>query len=218
MLHKVEGALAFPPYATLSFEWMAFLFGVPEYPKYFIFDYTLLMSNYLRYRIPGGCYFFTVNLLERKNTLLIDHIDLLRESVKICKQNRPFHIDAWVVLPEHMHCIWTLPEGDDDFSNRWKTIKIHFSKNLPKTERRSKTRVKRGERGIWQRRFWEHAIRDDRDYENHMDYIHFNPVKHGWVNHVIDWPYSSFHRYVKKNLYPADWSSHINIDLQMGEP
>jgi putative transposase len=176
------------------------------------------MSNYLRYRIPGGCYFFTVNLLERNSTLLIDHIDLLRESVRVGKRNKPFHIDAWVVLPEHMHCIWTLPEGDDDFSSRWKTIKTHFSKNLSKTERRSKTRIKRGERGIWQRRFWEHAIRDDKDYKNHMDYVHFNPVKHGWVNHVTDWPYSSFHRYVDKNIYPADWSSYTTTNVIMGEP
>ncbi|MEE9336784.1 MAG: transposase [Methylococcaceae bacterium] len=155
--------------------------------------YTLVMPNYLRYRILGGCYFFTVNLLERNNTLLVDHIDLLRGSVRACKQKRPFHIDAWVVLPEHMHStawmqeveqrmerlpsIWTLPAGDDDFSNRWKVIKVHFSKGLPKSERRSKIRIKRGERGIWQHRFWEHAIRDDRDYEKHMDYVHFNPVK-----------------------------------------
>jgi putative transposase len=113
------------------------------------------MPNYLRYRIKGGCYFFTVNLLERNDTLLIDHIDLLIESVRLCKQKRPFRIDAWVVLPEHMHCIWTLPEGDDDFSNRWKVIKTDFSKGLPKDERRSKVRVKRGDRGIWQRRFWD---------------------------------------------------------------
>jgi putative transposase len=99
------------------------------------------MPNYLRYRIKGGCYFFTVNLLERKSTLLIDHIDLLRESVRLCKQKRPFHIDAWVVLPEHMHCLWTLPEGDDDFSNRWKIIKTQFSKGLPKSERRSRLRI-----------------------------------------------------------------------------
>ena len=110
--------------------------------------YTLVMPNYLRYRIAGGCYFFTVNLLERNNTLLVDHIDLLRESVRACKQKRPFHIDAWVVLPEHMHCIWTLPAGYDDFSNRWKVIKVHFSKGLPKSERLLKVRIKRGERGV----------------------------------------------------------------------
>jgi putative transposase len=106
------------------------------------------MPNYRRYRIPGGCYFFTVNLLERNNTLLVDHIDLLRESIRLCKQKHPFHIDAWVVLPEHLHCIWTLPGGNDDFSNRWKIIKKHFSKGLPKIERRSQIRLKRGERGI----------------------------------------------------------------------
>jgi len=116
------------------------------------------MSNYVRYRLSGGCYFFTVNLLQRNNTLLVDHIDLLRDSVRYCMNRRKFHIDAWVVLPEHMHCIWTLPEGDDDFSNRWKIIKTHFSRGLPKVERRSVIEVKRGERGIWQRRFWKHAI------------------------------------------------------------
>ena len=174
------------------------------------------MPNYLRYRITGGCYFFTVNLLERDRSLLVDHIDLLRESVRLCKQKRSFHIDAWVVLPEHMHCIWTLPEGDDDFSNRWKMIKIHFSKGLPNVEMRSKVRTKRGERGIWQRRFWEHAIRDESDYAVHMDYLHFNPVKHGWVENVADWPFSSFHQYVEKGIYPADWSSDNN-DLEVGE-
>ncbi len=112
-----------------------------------------------------------------------------------------------------MHCIWTLPEGDVDFSNRWKIIKTHFSKGLSKSERRSIVRVKRGERGIWQRRFWEHAIRDDRDYENHMDYVHFNPVKHGWVDNVIDWPYSSFHHCVKKGLYPVNWVSDNNLEV-----
>jgi hypothetical protein len=99
-----------------------------------------------------------------------------------------------------MHCIWTLPEGDDDFSSRWKMIKTAFSKGLPKVERRSKVRIKRGERGIWQRRFWEHAIRNERDYEAHMDYLHFNPVKHGWVKSVIDWPYSSFHPIFKTDF------------------
>lgn len=177
------------------------------------------MPNYLRYRITGGCYFFTVNLLERQNTLLVDHIGIFRESVRLCKQKRPFHIDAWVVLPEHMHCIWTLPEGDMDFSNRWKIIKTHFSKALPKEEMRSNIRIKRGERGIWQRRFWEHAIRDDQDYANHMDYIHFNPVKHGLVCRVIDWPYSSFHRCVKDEIYPANWASITPdlINMKVGE-
>jgi putative transposase len=175
------------------------------------------MPKYLRYRVEGGCYFFTVNFLERKNTLLVDHIDLLRESVRFCKQKYPFHIDAWVVLPEHMHCIWTLPEGDDDFSNRWKMIKTRFSKGVPKDARRSKVRIKRGERGIWQRRIWEHAIRDERDYAKHMDYLHFNPVKHGLVDKVIDWPFSSFHRYLKSGVYANDWAGEDYKELAMGE-
>ena len=172
-----------------------------------IYGWFGVVPNYLRYRIKGGCYFFTVNLLERDKSLLVEHVVLLRESVRVCQQKRPFHIDGWVVLPEHMHCIWTLPEGDDDYSGRWKMIKTHFSKGLPKDERRSKVRIKRGERGIWQRRFWEHMIRDDFDYKKHLDYLHFNPVKHGWVKRVIDWPYSSFHRYVKSGHYPAGWAS-----------
>jgi len=175
------------------------------------------MPNYRRYRIEGGCYFFTVNLLDRKSHLLIEHIDLLRESVRRCREKRPFHIDAWVVLPEHMHSIWTLPPSDNDFSSRWRAIKIHFSKNLALIEKRSLVRIKKGERGIWQRRFWEHAIRDPADYERHMDYLHFNPVKHGWVEKLSDWPYSSFHAQVKKGVYPADWSVQDSELLTSGE-
>ncbi|WP_346425844.1 transposase, partial [Methylocaldum sp. 14B] len=114
----------------------------------------------------------------------------------------PFHIDAWVVLPDHLHGVWTLPPGDDDFTNRWRLIKQGFSKALPSTERRSKVRVARGERGIWQRRFWEHAIRDEEDYSAHVDYCHINPVKHGYVQCVSEWPYSTFHRYVERGVYP----------------
>jgi len=175
------------------------------------------MPDYRRYRIPGGCYFFTVNLLERNKTHLVDHIDLLRESVRLVKRRYPFHIDAWVNLPDHLHCIWTLPPEDDNFSGRWREIKKAFSKALPKTERISEVRARRKERGIWQRRFWEHAIRDDKDYETHMDYIHYNPVKHGWVEHVSDWPYSTFHRWVEKGAYPNDWASGAMINLSAGE-
>jgi putative transposase len=163
------------------------------------------MPNYRRYRVSGGTYFFTVNLLERRQDTLVRHIDILRDAVKKTRNERPFNIDAWVVLPDHMHCIWTLPKDDADFSNRWKAIKIRFVKALPITERRSRVRVLKGERGIWQRRFWEHAIRDERDYANHLDYIHFNPVKHKLVNQVKAWPYSSFHRYVRLGHYPDNW-------------
>ena len=165
------------------------------------------MSNYRRAWRKGGTYFFTVNLLERyQNDLLIRHIDTLRQVVKEIRLKHPFTVHAWVVLPEHMHCVIELPEGDDNFSVRWRLIKIGFSKALPKTERISVVRQKRGERGIWQRRFWEHLIRDERDFVAHVDYVHFNPVKHGWVRRVKDWEYSTFHRYVDQGVLPLDWA------------
>ncbi len=175
------------------------------------------MPDYRRFRVPGGTYFFTINLLERRSDLLVRHIDALREAVRRTRRERPFVIDAWVVLPEHMHCIITLPEGDDDFSNRIKAIKIRFVRAIPTTERRSRTRVARGERAIWQRRFWEHAIRSDTDYARHMDYVHFNPVKHGYVTFARDWPYSTFHRLVRAGLYPADWGVGGLEDFPAGE-
>ena len=176
------------------------------------------MPDYRRNRVPGGTYFFTVNLLERKNDLLTRQIDLLREAIKQTRRSRPFHIDAWVVLPDHMHCIWTLPNGDDNYSARWKAIKIRFAKEIPKAEYRSKVRTRKGERGIWQRRFWEHTIRDEEDYEAHMNYIHINPVKHGYVEKARDWPYSTFHRYVELGIYPEDWSSEPALELGVSEP
>lgn len=173
------------------------------------------MSDYRRLRIPGGTYFFTVNLLDRGSDLLIRHIDALRVAVRTTRASRPFHIDAWVVLPEHLHCVWTLPPGDEDFSNRWKAIKIRFVQHLPANEPRSACRALRGERGIWQRRFWEHAIRDEADYARHVDYIHFNPVRHGWSGTVREWPYSTFHRWVEAGLYPPTWAGG---DTQEGMP
>jgi putative transposase len=163
------------------------------------------MPNYRRVFVPGGCYFFTVNLLERKRTLLTDHIDLLRDCVRTVRRLYPFHIDAWVVLPDHMHCVLTLPADTDDYPLRWRLIKLLFSKGLPATERLSAVRKLRGERGIWQRRYWEHMIRDERDYARHIDYIHVNPLKHGYVKQVADWPYSTFHRYVADGLLFTDW-------------
>ena len=119
------------------------------------------MPDYRRVFVPGGCWFFTANLLDRRSTLLTDHIEALREATRRTRERYPFHIDAFVVLPDHLHAIWTLPEGDSDFSMRWRLIKIQFSKSIPKVEFTSKVRQARGERGIWQRRFWEHLIRDE---------------------------------------------------------
>jgi putative transposase len=175
------------------------------------------MPDYRRNRVPGGCYFFTVNLLDRTSDLLVANIGALRDATRVVRARRPFHIDAWVVLPDHLHAIWTLPPGDDDFSARWRALKIWFVKTIPPTEIRSATRARRGERAIWQRRFWEHTIRDDRDYATHLDYVHFNPVKHGLVDHPADWPFSSFHRCVARGIYPVTWSDSGGPPPQRGE-
>lgn len=163
--------------------------------------------EYRRLWQPGGTYFFTVNLLKRKgNDLLVKEIELLRRAVKYVKHRHPFIIHGWVVLPDHLHCVIELPPGDADFATRWRLIKMHFSKGLPLMEYRSKTRIKRGERGIWQRRYWEHLIRDEKDFVSHMDYVHINPVKHGLVKHVCEWPYSTFHKQVESGFYPMNWA------------
>ncbi|MCU7866744.1 MAG: transposase [Candidatus Thiodiazotropha sp. (ex Lucinoma borealis)] len=165
------------------------------------------MTDYRRAWYPGGTYFFTVNLLERSgNDLLVRHIELLKENIRFVKQSHPFKIHGWVVLPDHMYCVMELPDNDVDFPLRWRLIKAGFSKKLPKTERISSVRKRRGERGIWQRRYWEHLIRNESDYQAHMDYVHINPVKHGLVQKVVDWPHSTFHRLVGAGVYPVDWA------------
>lgn len=163
------------------------------------------MPNYRRAWVPGGTFFFTMNLLERRRRLLVERVDDLRASFRAAHQARPFEIIAIVVLPEHLHCLWRLPDGDDDNVNRWAQIKSGFSRRLPKDEFRSQVRIPRRERGIWQRRYWEHLIGDDDDLKHHIDYIHYNPVKHGHVSRTADWPYSSFHRFVRLGVYPPDW-------------
>ncbi|NOR51740.1 MAG: transposase [Gammaproteobacteria bacterium] len=176
------------------------------------------MTDYRRSKLKGATYFFTVNCAERHgNRLLENNIDSLRQVIRKVKQAHPFNIDAMVVLPEHLHCIWTLPQGDADYGVRWGLIKAGFSRLIPPGERRSKSRTKRGERGIWQRRYWEHLIRDERDFAHHVDYIHWNPVKHGWVKRVEDWPYSSFHAYVRRGIYPADWACVSGEKIETGE-
>lgn len=171
------------------------------------------MTDYRRNFVPGGTYFFTVNLADRTQRLLIEHIDLLKLSLSAAQQEQPFTLDAIVVLPEHLHAIWTLPTGDVDFSSRWHKTKARFSRSLPDTERRSISRRSKGERGIWQRRFWEHTIRDESDFQRHVDYVHFNPVKHGHCHRVMDWPFSSFHRHVCLKNYPEDWADDVERDI-----
>ena len=151
------------------------------------------MSTYLRPRIPGATVFFTVNLADRRSDLLTREIDALRRAVRKTCRERPFRIDAWVVLPDHMHCIWTLPPNDADYENRWRVIKARFSRAMPHTPRRA-SHARRREHGLWQRRYWEHHIRDRDDLINHVAYCWNNPVKHGLVDEPCEWPYSSWHR------------------------
>ncbi|MBN2106500.1 MAG: transposase [Deltaproteobacteria bacterium] len=173
------------------------------------------MPNYKRARY-GTTFFFTVVTFER-NKLFNDIgiIDVFREIVRDVKTQHPFDIDAWVVLPEHMHCLWTLPDGDMDYSRRWSMLKRKFTQRWdsirtaypPGDAHTTVSRIKRREGSVWQRRFWEHQIRDERDYRHHCDYIHYNPVKHGLVNAPVEWPYSTFHRFVQNGLYEKDWGA-----------
>ena len=177
------------------------------------------MPNYRRDRTSGGTYFFTVALRDRASALLVDHIDDLRHAVRETRRRMPFEIVAWVVLPEHMHAVWKMPEGDIDYSVRWGMIKSRFSRRLSVAAGSSSSRQRRREASIWQRRFWEHRIRDEDDLRTHFDYVHFNPVKHGHCQRVGDWPYSTFHRWVIRDHYPADWgiSDAAFQDHQFGE-
>ncbi len=172
--------------------------------------------RYRRANVKGGTYFFTVHLAERKLRLLVEHVDVLRDAVRTVKQKHPFYIDAFVVLPDHLHAMWTLPKNDADFDMRWMLIKGNFSRCMPKNERRNASRIKKGERGIWQRRYWEHLIRDEGDYARHMDYIHFNPVKHGYVNRASEWEYSSIHRYIANGTIEHNWGCDINGEWRNG--
>jgi len=175
------------------------------------------MPNYRRALVPGGCWFFTVNLHNRKQTLLVDRIGALRDAVAGTRRKYPFEIDAFVVLPDHLHAIWTLPSGDADFSIRWRLIKSAFVRSLPAQEPCGIVRLARRERGIWQRRFWEHMIRNEADYARHVEYCYINPVKHGLVTRVSDWPHSSFHRDVERGLFPLDWAGDVSADGAFGE-
>lgn len=173
---------------------------------------NLLLINRMEYRrawCPGGSYFFTVITHDRKPILTIpDNISRLRAAFSHIKRNRPFIIDGIVVLPDHLHCIWRLPEDDSDFATRWRLIKHYFSRSCLGIEGiLNQSRQSKKEKGIWQRRYWEHLVRDEQDWRKHMDYINYNPVKHGFAKMPIQWPYSSFKHCVEKGWYPSDWGS-----------
>ncbi len=182
------------------------------------------MPTFIRSKKTGGTFFFTVVTYRRQRILTDPHNRiLLREAITEVRLQYPFTIDAWVLLPDHLHCIWTLDEGDEDFSKRWGLIKAGFSRRvkplLHKHEWMTDSKERHHENTIWQRRFWEHQIRGDEDLHRHLNYLHYNPVKHGLVANPIDWPYSTFHRYVKQGLYPSNWGENLTFptDISYGE-
>ncbi|MDY6904845.1 MAG: transposase [Thermodesulfobacteriota bacterium] len=164
--------------------------------------------QYRRARTKNGTYFFTLVTMNRHRILTQpEHATLLRNVFKRVMTRHPFTIEAFVLLPDHIHCIWSLPEADGDYSKRWRLIKSGFSRqcNVAHKHAANESRKTKKELAVWQRRFWEHAIRDDDDFKNHVEYIHYNPVKHGWANTPGQWEYSSFHRYVRNGIYKHDW-------------
>jgi putative transposase len=176
------------------------------------------MVRYRRNFIPGGTYFFTVTLSDRRSRILVDQMDTLRAAFRSARQERAFAVDAIVVLPDHLHAIFTLPPGDADFSGRWRHIKGYFTRHIIAAgipiERRSNN-----EYALWQRRFWEHTIRSEADFVRHVDYIHYNPIKHRLVTRLRDWPHSSFHRYVRQGLLAEDWAGDAGgSEFNFGEP
>ena len=185
------------------------------------------MTNYRRAFIAGGICFFTVVTNNRIPILCSEPgISVLADAFAIVKKENPFTLEAWVILPEHLHCLWVLPDNDSYFSIRWRKLKALFTREFlargGKESEISASRNKRGERGIWQRRFWEHSIRNENDLFRHLDYIHYNPVKHGYVNCPMEWKYSSFGEFVRKGWYQPSWgeTEPLAIDQfnETGEP
>jgi putative transposase len=163
------------------------------------------MTNYRRCRVSGGTFFFTVVTFGRRPLLgSAQNVDVLRRAFRHVQAEHPFTVDAMVVLPDHLHAVWTLPPGEVDYSLRWRLIKYRFSLGLPCEYTASKSLLRPREKGLWQRRFWEHAIRDEADLQRHIDYVHFNPVKHGLVRRPVDW---RFRRYLADGCYGASWGA-----------
>lgn len=183
---------------------------MPVHLNLTIFDLGKHMSFYRRPKASGASIFFTVNLADRNSDLLVRGVSALRNAVRQTRSDRPFHIDAFVVLPDHLHCVWTLPAGDSDSSVRWGAIKSRFTRAVKAgiedvgcnpTLPRSASKVRKGDAGIWQRRFWEHHIRDQADFDAHVRYCWINPVKHGYVARPQDWQWSSVHRDMQEGTY-----------------
>jgi putative transposase len=170
--------------------------------------------RYRRAKIEGATYFFTVVTNNRVSVFNDPHmVQLLRLAIKKIKDKHPFTIDAFILLPDHLHCIWTLPSDDSDFSMRWRLIKSGFSRNY-KTALGSTPVIRKKESPVWQGRFWEHLIRDENDFKRHVEYIHYNPVKHELAKAPKDWKYSSFHRFVAKGKYNNDWGAGVEVKFE----
>jgi len=184
------------------------------------------MPNYRRDQTPGATWFFTVVAFQRRPIFCNRKFrNSLKRAILRTQENHPFNVNAWVLLPDHLHCVWTLPDDDSDFSIRWKLIKQYVSRDCQSEFKLqvslSAAKRKRRESSIWQRRFWEHKIRGEKDYKTHLDYLHFNPVKHGYCDTPSEWRYSSFHRHQAEGIYPMNWaateSSKSNTNFQYGE-
>ena len=174
------------------------------------------MPDYRRAKTTGGTYFFTLVTNKRKPIFKYPECrDVLRSIIVDVQIEYPFDIDAWVLMPDHIHAIWTMPPDSDDYSKRWGLIKARFTKYFRQTNSALSSSVD----SLWQKRFWEHEIRDQNDLNNHLDYLHYNPVKHGYVTRVRDWPFSSFHKYARRGYYAFDWGDdvYLDIDAQFGE-
>jgi putative transposase len=177
------------------------------------------MPDYRRIFIEGGTYAFTV-VTHHRQPLFLDstNLDILFTAIQKTQQLYPFDQIAYCILPDHIHCIWTLPIGDSNYPIRWKLIKSKFSKLYQDTyglcQSSIKSRIKRGEVAIWQRRFWEHTIKDDDDLYNHINYIHYNPIKHGYVDNPIEWKWSSYSKFEMDGYYPDPWKEFSKIDVK----
>ncbi len=174
------------------------------------------MPNYRRLRVRGGTYFFTLTLAQRGATLLTDHVDMLRAAYRTTARELPMTTEAVVILPDHLHAVWTLPEGDDAYPERWRRIKARFTHALGKRFPRSPSKHVKREAGIWQRRYWEHTIRDQADFDTHVEYCWANPVRHGLCDTPCDWVLSSIHRDARAGRVPPGWQPRI-VDGVFGE-
>jgi len=173
--------------------------------------------QYRRSTTKGATFFFTIVTHERRTILCHEsNVSLLKEAFQSIMERHPFTVEAFVLLPDHLHCIWTLPENDSNFSMRWRQIKSHFSRQCREEfkGRQTTARLDKGEQAVWQRRYWEHQIRDDDDFIRHVEYIHYNPVKHGLTKTPKLWPHSTFLRFVKQGLYHEDWGMDNEVEFE----